>query len=242
MKQSQAVHTRVVLIALLTWLAVAASGFSRAEGRLYDIELVVFQNLLRNDGGEVWPRDESLWRGDLDRQSEHTQSAQVNWLGKPYRLAAHYEALRRSAQYRPVAHFAWRQAVFDRAQATSMDLPANVPTSGAHIDGSVRVAVERYLHLHLDLQLHDSVAPATVTSLEAHSAPSADAEPQSTWQSEPPATPEFRLRETRRMRSKELHYFDHPRFGALALITPYSPDEADQEATDTGASPTANPP
>ncbi len=26
------------------------------------------------------------------------------------------------------------------------------------------------------------------------------------------------------MRSKELHYFDHPRFGVIALITPYQPE------------------
>ena len=35
--------------------------------------------------------------------------------------------------------------------------------------------------------------------------------------------PEIRLKERRRMRSKELHYFDHPRFGVIALITPYTP-------------------
>ena len=30
----------------------------------------------------------------------------------------------------------------------------------------------------------------------------------------------IRLKESRRMRSSELHYFDNPLFGVLALITP----------------------
>jgi len=32
-----------------------------------------------------------------------------------------------------------------------------------------------------------------------------------------------------RMRSKELHYFDHPRFGVVALITPYKSPQATPE-------------
>lgn len=30
----------------------------------------------------------------------------------------------------------------------------------------------------------------------------------------------FRLKESRRMRSRELHYLDHPRFGLLVMVTP----------------------
>jgi hypothetical protein len=38
-------------------------------------------------------------------------------------------------------------------------------------------------------------------------------------------TPTFRLAEKRRITSSELHYFDHPRFGMLAMVTPYEPPE-----------------
>ena len=37
----------------------------------------------------------------------------------------------------------------------------------------------------------------------------------------------YLLDETRRMRSGELHYFDNPRFGVIARVTPYGPDEAE---------------
>ena len=32
---------------------------------------------------------------------------------------------------------------------------------------------------------------------------------------------DYRLHETRRMRSKEIHFFDHPMFGIIVKVTPY---------------------
>jgi len=40
----------------------------------------------------------------------------------------------------------------------------------------------------------------------------------------------YPLRQSRRMRSKELHYFDHPLFGMLIMITPYEKDSLDDLA------------
>ena len=66
----------------------------------------------------------------------------------------------------------------------------------------------------------------------------------------------YRLDETRRMRSGELHYFDNPRLGVIARVTPYGSDETapedaaggdeattvpDEEA-DTAAEPAADAP
>ena len=44
----------------------------------------------------------------------------------------------------------------------------------------------------------------------------------------------YRLDETRRMRSGELHYFDNPRFGVIARVTPYESDDPVPEE-DAGA-------
>jgi hypothetical protein len=44
----------------------------------------------------------------------------------------------------------------------------------------------------------------------------------------------YRLDETRRMHSGELHYFDNPRFGVIARVTPYESDESVPE-DETGA-------
>jgi hypothetical protein len=190
----------------------------------YEIELLVFRNLIESDGGEAWAADYSEWvEGSPDVvQSAEAGTPAVTWLNAAHhRLAAHENTLRRSANYRPIAYLAWRQPVYDRDQARALVLPSATDASGdAYVDGSVKVAVERYLHLYLDLQLH----------LPVHSQ-----EPEAMGHE----IPEFRLTESRRMRSKEIHYFDHPRFGVIALITPYEPPE--QEPASVGGDPSTTP-
>ena len=64
------------------------------------------------------------------------------------------------------------------------------------LDGTVRVHLSRYLHAEVDLVYHrDDV--------------------------EFP----FRLATSRRMRSSELHYLDHPVFGVLIKVVPYEPEK-----------------
>ena len=50
----------------------------------------------------------------------------------------------------------------------------------------------------------------------------------------------YPLKEKRRMRSKRLHYLDHPEYGMLVLITPYQPAaEKSSNANNETAAPTA---
>jgi hypothetical protein len=203
---------RTVILALATLFIMPCAAETGASPKEYVVELLIFQNLIAGDGGEVWPIDYSEWFEETLEEGPLPEAEPIplTWLGKDtHRLSAQRNALRVSAQYRPLAHVAWRQPVLDRRQAKSIQLPVDENTAAAsYVDGSVRVAVERYLHLYLDLQLHtlDSYNDPDLLEFE---------------------TPEFRLKEHRRMRSKEVHYFDHPRFGVIALITPY---EAPQEA------------
>ncbi|MGB5729800.1 MAG: CsiV family protein [Thiogranum sp.] len=183
--------------------------------RQFDIELLIFRNLVGSDAGEVWPVDFSDWfeepadsaQPDTLTHPDTLTQAAVTWLPKSqFRLTSQRNALARSAPYRPLVHLAWRQVVPDgRQRAKPVALPGagNNPNK-AYVDGLVRVAVERYLHL--DLHLPASAAAATLPEAESEY-----------------GVPEIRLRQQRRMRSKELHYFDHPRFGVIALITPYEP-------------------
>lgn len=50
----------------------------------------------------------------------------------------------------------------------------------------------------------------------------------------------YAMKERRRMRSQELHYLDHPRFGVLAYISRYTPERA-QAAPEPHAPPAAAP-
>ena len=206
-----------LLLAGLLLMSVGSPGVI-AAGKQYDIELVVFQNLVRNDQGEVWPVDyPESDRQDLPKLEDQPDTI---WLPDTQRqLAAHYQALRNSSGFRPLAYYAWRQPVLDRNFAPVVALPATGTESSApYIDGTVRVSVARYLHLDLDLQLHSQSR-------------------QEEFSAESDITPRIRLSEQRRMRSRELHYFDHPRFGAIALITPSAGTSQTVEADEGAVNP-----
>ena len=216
------------------------AGAADATTREFEIELLVFQNMVSNDGGEIWPIDYSEWFTDsyqedlqdpVDAEAEKPDTGTetttaIDWLPESaYRMVAERNALGRSAQYRPLAYFAWRQSVLDRNQAQPIELSSEAnKQAGSYVDGTVRVAVERYLHLYLDLKLHIPVDSEQLELLEYD-------------------IPEFRLAEHRRMRSKEIHYFDNPRFGVIALITPYEkPPEPEEPQVSEPAVPGTVPP
>jgi hypothetical protein len=205
--------------------------------RQFDIELLIFRNLVENDAGEIWPPDYSGWfdasAGAPDLPDAASDPLVVSWLpNETHRLADEYHALRRSAGYRPLAYLAWRQPVLDRDAARPLTA-ATEPhqRDGSYVDGTVTVAVERYLHLSLDLQLH---LPGVVPGPRADNPDPANDEGNEAG--ETPTLPAIRLTEQRRVRSGELHYFDNPRFGVVALISPYEPPpETTPETAGTAA-------
>ena len=41
----------------------------------------------------------------------------------------------------------------------------------------------------------------------------------------------YRMKQSRRMRSNETHYMDHPRFGIVARVTPYESEQPEAKPT-----------
>lgn len=110
------------------------------------------------------------------------------------RLVAESRRIAAQPSLRVLHHGGWIQPVPLR-DAPRPQLVQFGSRTGAQfeIEGTLTVTVGRYLHLAATLWLADSA--------------SADGG-------------YFAIDETRRMRSGELHYFDHPRFGMLARIDP----------------------
>ena len=113
------------------------------------------------------------------------------------------------------------------------------------LDGLIRVSLSRYLHLQADLILSREITLPVQPSIFLHENKTSSTEaddvitvresPKNTAPTEAVISTElgalnftetsfyqpYRLLESRRMRSKEVHYLDHPAFGVIALITPY---------------------
>ena len=199
------------LALVLVSLYAAAAG---ASVRWYTVEIIVFDDL-EGDGlhAESWPADpgEPPTDGTVEMAP-----ASVNAQGdgvRAFRLVSRaalslndtWGALRRSARYRPILHAGWRLRGGPRSSTRPARLTAHLGNDrdGPVVYGNVRVSLARYLQIELDL-LYTRPPPVT----DDAAAP-ADAIPT-----------RFRLIAERRMRSRELHYIDHPMFGVLVLVTP----------------------
>ena len=96
-------------------------------------------------------------------------------------------------------HLSWLQSVPERGKPLSI----MVAKTDANLAGFVSVTIGRYLHFEADLW----------TTMEKKD------------QTDFPQDSQFMaLRESRRMRSNELHYLDHPARGVITKISPYSID------------------
>ena len=122
----------------------------------------------------------------------------------------------------------------------AMEEGRNIGPSNPQFVGTVTLSVERYLHIATDLIYRQAITqhkPIPVPDLELwydrpyptlHE-PQGPAFQQAEWQ----AVRGFQLKESRRMRSTEIHYLDHPFMGMVVVITPVELPEAAEEIQQT---------
>lgn len=211
------------LITLLLALLPLPAAFA-AE---YQVELVVFARS-GGDGEERLRQDYRLRYPARLVALQPAAAAAAPFQRLPaeaLRLARDAAALDRAGM-RVLFHGAWRQEPLARDRADSVLIQGG-RRFGAHheLEGYVTLGLERYLHIDSDLWLSrfGAVADAAAEGpqlpsppVETGETPSAAEDPAAGYAVEQLAV----LREQRRMRSGELHYLDHPRFGALVLVTP----------------------
>jgi hypothetical protein len=123
--------------------------------------------------------------------------------------------------------------------AANVPLPTTPTQTRSVLDGYIKIILTRYLHADVDLvyttglPLNPSTAagnpptnttPANPATNPTLATPAVNATPATNpvdSVATMPAPIIYRLMESRRMRSKELHYLDHPVLGMLLLITQY---------------------
>ncbi len=106
-------------------------------------------------------------------------------------LLAAAQALEKDTRFRVLAHQRWTQAV----DAKSATKPVRIADSGQRLEGVFRFYLSRFLHVDMNLGLRAETTGNPGEELV------------------------YRLQEHRRIKTQELHYFDHPKFGALVRIT-----------------------
>ena len=176
----------------------------------FDVELVIFHFATPTGSAEEWTLEEKSGAQRLTIEDEETETpggtpttpnaappapaAFPTLPASRLKLSGTEDSLKRNRNYRPVVHLGWTQPGFGAQGAQSVPIDATGP-DGARVYGQVTIVRERYLHLSLNLVYE----PPTGA---------------------PDAGHRYVIRQSRRMRSTERHYIDHPHFGVVALINP----------------------
>ncbi len=236
------------LVALLALLAAGAAPAAGPARHWYAVEVVVFawtdpaQRLT-----ERWPEEprvpevpgDAVEPGTLAPVPAGRPVASLP-AGDASLLTGTWARLERSGAVRPLARAAWRQAPLGPDEAVPVRIhgglpegpwlrpeapeptlsaeggepPADQPGVAAEagpyvppeaVDGTVRVTLSRYLHVAVDLAYRGALA-VEVT------------DPVTGARMTTERRQVFRLHQRRRVRLGEVHYFDHPAFGALVRV------------------------
>lgn len=200
-------HAQHLFVKFLISIGLFALSLSAHAQQWYHVELVVFEQLTTITD-EQWPQSDILDTAPLTTQTATTliQPAVTE------SLVTAAQRLNRSPRYQVHYHQAWQQPILEKRVAQSVA----VQSENTLIDGSVRLYKATYLHAQLDLWLMENQSLANSWS---------DASPEGIDISTP-RNPN--LNESRRIRSKKLYFFDHPKLGALLQLTPIDTPEAAQ--------------
>lgn len=230
----------------------AAPEAEQAELIWYDVEIIIFRHHdLVGASKENWPKypgepDFSNALKLLPALPKRLSAAHSKRLRSPIpfsslredelRMTDQLERLMRTKSFQPLIHIGWRQPGYDREQAKAIQInggillrPGNdnsdkdkIPEAEIKyydeklegppppmVNGTIKLIRTRFLHVETDLLYHNML-------------------PEEKGDISLP-TRYFRMQTSRRMRSNEVHYIDHPMFGMLVLITPYEDPNAVKE-------------
>jgi len=196
-----------ILSGMLAGLALLPAMAGSADApSLYDVEVIVFSNRSAADDGEqmIASPANAAPAGSVFPAGQFTELDPQS-----YTMNSISSTLASAPGYHVLFHHAWRQLAYDRTNAADYPVHSLADNSHDSVTGTITLIRERYLHLDVDLLLTSAGSSAPVL-----------------YSAGPGNAPAWRLSEKRRIRSGELHYFDHPRFGVIVRVTPYvSPDQ-----------------
>lgn len=190
------------------------------------------------DPGTVLPEDFLLPEPDPEdiALEEIVSPVQVELLLQDpddFSMSGIYDRLVKLDAYQPVMRAGWTQVTVDKDLSPAIRLRMlGIPP--LRLDGSLTLYLSRYLHLVVDLTL-DAASSQTGAQSTGETITFGDSRAPyefENFEEIPAALPvHYRLFEDRIVKSGDLRYFDHPKFGLLAKITRYEgPEEEEPDA------------
>ena len=197
---------------------------NQAYAKWYQVEMVVFEHLTTDTSGELWNTDDVP---DYSRSVELVTVADGSNAFKMlpssrYKLGSVNKNLKLSSDYRPVYHVAWQQPELTKSRAKKV----HIKNPEAKINGTVNLRGGHLLHLDVDLSYFVDLYTEEVTSFTEENISIAGEDIEKIDVEEIEVDEEIimsgtyaQMKETRRIKLNELHYFDHPLFGVIMRVT-----------------------
>jgi len=208
----------------------------------YQVEVIVFDRLYPNLDGEQWQNEEFKMRDNLVELESATAVLDSEQNLVPYmildinrhRLNGVNRVLKLSSEYRPLLHLSWQQPAAKRRQSRYVhiqkidgedSIPITDPTiqnelaeepefledlitTEKVINGSIRIRSGFFLHADIDLSYFKTlpVENKIIRTSEESFQNSFDKSV-------------IKLKETRKIKLNEIHYFDHPMYGVILQVS-----------------------
>lgn len=209
---------RPLFALLLAALLLGTAPASAQQGTpWYEIELIIFrQPEPKGLDAELHPVDPPAPQAEQVvslRQPQSGATLPYSMLsGGQLQLGGVYKSLEGSGHYQPLLHIGWRQPGLSGSEAASIAIPSDWRpwANGVRppLHGLVRFQQDRFLHLAVDLRYQPEAAAQPVAF------PAEDAAEA--------AQPVYMHQQSRRLRTGELHYLDHPTLGVLVQVRRFS--------------------
>lgn len=176
----------------------------------------------------TWPEGRTLVPFD-PATSDFTELENVEFIALPSEqriLNNEVRTLENNKKYKVLVHQSWRQILKDNRAINWINIEAGSTWAGHHqLEGSLGFSKGRFLHIHSELHLNQF---PTFNDVNDQNDQPTSLSPWQSWV--PMVETRYSLIQTRKMRSKELHYLDHPKLVLLVKIIPYEPAEPILEA------------
>ena len=212
---------KYILILISSLVLITTHEISFADETGYEVELIIFEDTnSRYLKSEDWTYNDMLLNTDINSSTstpkKDPQYTQLNW--ESAKLNPQFNKLSSNSNFKILINKRWKQTGLDRnetfnipinslpkettetsLQDPTQDSQQNLQATESYITGNVKLIMSRYLHFNINLKYFK------------------------------PQTDNFGNRELvsypivneRRMKSREIHYVDHPMIGVIVLATPY---------------------
>lgn len=197
--------TLFAIFASFYYLSAAAESMEQpVEYPLFKIEIIIFETLaLRGWSEEYWPMDIDLIDTEEAVEFESLEPSENMLIEQAAKMT-------REKGYNILLHKSWLVEAKPEQEATPILLNLTSSTEyKSAIDGYLTFYKSRYPHVIANLELERRIPNRIKEEF---------AQQQKIQLEDLPDYMRFQLNESRKIKSGQLHYLDHPIFGALIQI------------------------